>query len=140
VRVICATQRNLVELVQKGMFREDLYYRLNVLTLNLPPLRERPQDIMPLTELFVARFADEQGVPRPKLSADLGNVLTRYGWPGNVRQLKNAFTVRLPNWKATSYAHRIFCCRTLMPLPCLSAKMRWKGRLMRSPAALSARY
>lgn len=90
VRVICATQRNLVELVQKGLFREDLYYRLNVLTLNLPPLRERPQDIMPLTELFVARFADEQGVPRPKLAADLANVLTRYGWPGNVRQLKNA--------------------------------------------------
>ena len=62
VRVICATQKNLVELVQKGMFREDLYYRLNVLTLNLPPLRDCPQDIMPLTELFVARFADEQGV------------------------------------------------------------------------------
>lgn len=48
------------------MFREDLYYRLNVLTLNLPPLRDCPQDIMPLTELFVARFADEQGVPRPE--------------------------------------------------------------------------
>lgn len=48
----------------KGVFREDLYYRLNVLTLNLPPLRDCPQDIMPLTELFVARFADEQGVPR----------------------------------------------------------------------------
>ncbi|EHC79569.1 Transcriptional repressor protein TyrR [Salmonella enterica subsp. enterica serovar Montevideo str. S5-403] len=90
VRVICATQKNLVELVQKGLFREDLYYRLNVLTLNLPPLRDCPQDIMPLTELFVARFADEQGVPRPKLSADLSTVLTRYGWPGNVRQLKNA--------------------------------------------------
>ena len=90
VRVICATQRNLVELVQKGIFREDLYYRLNVLTLDLPPLRDRPQDIMPLTELFVARFADEQGVPRPKLSTDLSNVLTRYSWPGNVRQLKNA--------------------------------------------------
>ncbi len=90
VRVICATQKNLVELVQKGMFREDLYYRLNVLTLNLPPLRDCPQDIMPLTELFVARFADEQGVPRPKLAADLNTVLTRYAWPGNVRQLKNA--------------------------------------------------
>ena len=90
VRVICATQKNLVELVQKGLFREDLYYRLNVLTLYLPPLRDCPQDIMPLTELFVARFADEQGVPRPKLSADLSTVLTRYGWPGNVRQLKNA--------------------------------------------------
>ena len=50
----------------------------NVLTLNLPPLRDCPQDIMPLTELFVARFADEQGVPRPKLTADLNTVLTRY--------------------------------------------------------------
>ncbi|XTZ40329.1 transcriptional regulator TyrR [Salmonella enterica] len=90
VRVICATQRNLVELVQKGAFREDLYYRLNVLTLDLPPLRERTQDIMPLTELFVARFADEQGVPRPKLSHDLLPMLSRYNWPGNVRQLKNA--------------------------------------------------
>ena len=90
VRVICATQKNLVEMVQKGTFREDLYYRLNVLTLNLPPLRDRPQDIMPLTELFVARFADEQGVARPKLSSDLSHMLTRYGWPGNVRQLKNA--------------------------------------------------
>lgn len=90
VRVICATQRNLVELVQKGLFREDLYYRLNVLTLNLPPLRERPQDIIPLAELFVARFADEQGIPRPKLSHDVSQMLSRYSWPGNVRQLKNA--------------------------------------------------
>lgn len=90
VRVICATQRNLVELVQKGVFREDLYYRLNVLTLNLPPLRERPQDIIPLTELFVARFADEQGIPRPTLSHDASQLLSRYSWPGNVRQLKNA--------------------------------------------------
>ena len=65
VRVICATQKNLTELVQRGEFREDLYYRLNVLTITIPPLRERPQDIMPLTELFVARFADEQGVARP---------------------------------------------------------------------------
>ncbi|MBI3310713.1 transcriptional regulator TyrR [Serratia quinivorans] len=90
VRVICATQKNLIELVQRGEFREDLYYRLNVLTITLPPLRERPQDIMPLTELFVARFADEQGVARPKLSNDLGSFLSKYGWPGNVRQLKNA--------------------------------------------------
>ncbi|MEA1064944.1 transcriptional regulator TyrR [Erwinia sp. HR93] len=90
VRVICATQKNLVDLVQKGVFREDLYYRLNVLTLNLPPLRDRLQDIMPLTELFVARFADEQGMARPKLGASLAATLTRYGWPGNVRQLKNA--------------------------------------------------
>ncbi|MBJ7220946.1 MULTISPECIES: transcriptional regulator TyrR [unclassified Brenneria] len=89
VRVICATQKNLLEMVQRGEFREDLYYRLNVLTLTLPPLRERPADIMPLTELFVARFADEQGIPRPKLAADLHQFLPQYGWPGNIRQLKN---------------------------------------------------
>ncbi|WP_411705911.1 transcriptional regulator TyrR [Edaphovirga cremea] len=90
VRVICATQKNLIELVQRGEFREDLYYRLNVLTIQLPPLRERPADILPLTELFVARFADEQGVARPKLAPELNSFLTRYGWPGNVRQLKNS--------------------------------------------------
>ena len=90
VRVICATQKNLIELVQRGEFREDLFYRLNVLTLNLPPLRERPLDILPLTEMFVARFADEQGLPRPRLSSQLTPFLTRYNWPGNVRQLKNA--------------------------------------------------
>lgn len=87
VRVICATRKTRWSWCRKGVFREDLYYRLNVLTLNIPPLRDCPQDIMPLTELFVARFADEQGVPR-QLSADTGTVLTRYGWPGNIRQLK----------------------------------------------------
>jgi len=89
VRVICATQRNLMELVQRGEFREDLFYRLNVLTLNLPSLRERPQDILPLTEMFVAKLADEQGMARPRLSPQLNVFLSRYTWPGNVRQLKN---------------------------------------------------
>lgn len=89
VRVICATQKNLTEMVQRGEFREDLFYRLNVLTLNLPPLRDRLQDILPLTEMFVARFADEQGLVRPKLSPQLNAFLSRYTWPGNVRQLKN---------------------------------------------------
>jgi len=77
-------------MVNRGEFREDLFYRLNVLTINLPPLRDRPQDILPLTELFVARFADEQGVARPRLAPQLNALLTRYNWPGNVRQLKNA--------------------------------------------------
>ena len=76
--------------MQKGLFREDLYYRLNVLTQNLPPLRDCQQDIMQHTEQVEAPDAPEQRVPRPKLSADLSTVLTRYGWPGNVRQLKNA--------------------------------------------------
>ncbi len=89
VRVICATQRNLVDLVNKGLFREDLYYRLNVLTLQIPPLRERVQDIMPLAELFVTLFANEQNVARPSIATDVAPVLTQYAWPGNVRQLKN---------------------------------------------------
>ncbi|MEH2921485.1 transcriptional regulator TyrR [Samsonia erythrinae] len=89
VRVICATKKNLLELVQRGEFREDLYYRLNVLMLTLPPLRERPADVMPLAELFVARLADEQGIPRPGFAADVRHFLPQYGWPGNVRQLKN---------------------------------------------------
>ncbi|WP_413738812.1 transcriptional regulator TyrR [Sodalis sp. RH21] len=89
VRVYCATQKNLLELVHNGHFREDLYYRLNVLTLNLPPLRERPDDIMPLAALFIAQFCDEQGIGRPRLAPELVAMLTQYAWPGNVRQLKN---------------------------------------------------
>ncbi|MFP1721628.1 transcriptional regulator TyrR [Lonsdalea quercina] len=89
VRVICATQKNLLELVQRGQFREDLYYRLNVLTLELPPLRACPEDVMPLVELFVARFADEQGMRHPRIAPEVRQLLPQYGWPGNVRQLKN---------------------------------------------------
>lgn len=89
VRVICATQKNLEALVQNGLFREDLYFRLNVLTLKLPALRQYPQDIMPLTQHFVAIFAKEQHIPCPKISASLSQLLTSYHWPGNVRQLKN---------------------------------------------------
>ncbi len=89
VRVICATQKNMLDLVQRGLFREDLYYRLNVLTLQLPPLRECSADVMPLVELFVSRFADEQGIARPHIAQEVRNLLPQYGWPGNVRQLKN---------------------------------------------------
>ncbi|MBX9444233.1 transcriptional regulator TyrR [Dickeya chrysanthemi] len=89
VRIFCATQKNMLDLVQRGLFREDLYYRLNVLTLQLPPLRESPADVMPLVELFVARFADEQGIAHPRIAQEVRNLLPQYGWPGNVRQLKN---------------------------------------------------
>lgn len=89
VRVICATQKNLTAMVQRGEFREDLFYRLNVLTLSLPPLRERPQDLLPLTEMFVAQFADEQGIARPGCSVQLTAFLSGYHWPGNIRELKN---------------------------------------------------
>lgn len=89
VRIICATQKNLWELVQKGLFREDLYYRLNVLTLTLPPLRERKADIMPLAMHFINQYCIEQQTTKPIISPELSVYLTQYGWPGNVRQLRN---------------------------------------------------
>ncbi|MGL4859959.1 MAG: transcriptional regulator TyrR, partial [Enterobacteriaceae bacterium] len=89
VRVICATQKNLLDLVNAGVFREDLYYRLNVLTLSLPPLRERKEDIFPLATQMLEEITAAQGLSYPRLSPDLKNGLCQYSWPGNVRQLKN---------------------------------------------------
>lgn len=89
VRFICTTQKQLLDLVHEGKFREDLYYRLNVLSLALPPLRERKADIMALTQQFVSRFASELQRPRPRFTRNMAEYLTAYRWPGNVRQLRN---------------------------------------------------
>ena len=89
VRIICATKVDLAELVEQGKFRKDLYYRLNVLSLNLPSLQERQDDIAPLTNIFINEFANKQGIDAPTVSQDVIAYLTQYSWPGNVRQLKN---------------------------------------------------
>ena len=89
VRVIASTRHQLSALAESGKFREDLYYRLNVLTLRIPPLRERPSDIQPLLELFVAKHSHKLGMPRPGLAEDLLDQLVQYQWPGNMRQLDN---------------------------------------------------
>ncbi|MGL4707879.1 MAG: TyrR/PhhR family helix-turn-helix DNA-binding protein, partial [Aeromonas veronii] len=83
------TQKQLLDLVHEGTFREDLYYRLNVLSLALPPLRERKADIMVLAQQFVSRFASELQRPRPRFTRNMADYLTAYRWPGNVRQLRN---------------------------------------------------
>jgi len=85
-RLLAATNRNLETEVKTGRFREDLFYRLNVVELNLPPLRERREDILPLATMFVTEFA--RG--RSRLSDPTGRCLERYAWPGNVRELRNA--------------------------------------------------
>ncbi len=90
VRVICTTQKDLPGMVQEGRFREDLYYRLNVLTLMLPPLRDRKQDIVPLAEHFMARLSARLGRKPPKLTESCAAFIQTYPWPGNVRQLENA--------------------------------------------------
>lgn len=88
VRVIAATHRDLGQAVRDGRFREDLYYRLGVVPLSLPPLRERLADIIPLAEHFLSRSAEHGGTKR--LGADAAAALLAYPWPGNVRELLNA--------------------------------------------------
>jgi DNA-binding NtrC family response regulator len=85
-RILAATNRNLEDLVKAGRFREDLYYRLNVIELNIPPLRERREDILPLASLFITEFAKG----RARFSDAVAACLEHYPWPGNVRELRNA--------------------------------------------------
>jgi len=89
VRVIAATNKNLDEEIQKGNFREDLFYRLNVIPFFVPPLRERREDIPTLARYFLSEFARAYGRKPKRLSEPALEVLTRYRWPGNVRELKN---------------------------------------------------
>ncbi len=88
VRIIAATNRDLRQLIQQGMFREDLYYRLNVVPLRLPPLRERVEDIPDLVRHFL-RKAEEEGLPAKRLDGDALDLLRHHRWPGNVRELEN---------------------------------------------------
>ncbi|WP_278183224.1 transcriptional regulator TyrR [Vibrio misgurnus] len=89
VRVIAATRYHLADLAESGHFRADLFYRLNVLTLRIPALRERPSDVQSLLELFITKHCAKLGMLKPKLSADLLDKLSQYPWPGNMRQLDN---------------------------------------------------
>jgi transcriptional regulator with PAS, ATPase and Fis domain len=88
-RVIAATNRDLERAMQLGQFREDLYYRLNVFAIHLPALRDRTDDILPLTEAFLAEFAQRFGRPPAGLSREARRMLVEYRWPGNVRELHN---------------------------------------------------
>jgi DNA-binding NtrC family response regulator len=89
VRIVAATNKDLRTLVEKGTFREDLYFRINVLTLEVPPLRERGDDVLLLTRYFGSKFARELERPAPRFSDDALRALRNYDWPGNVRELEN---------------------------------------------------
>jgi Nif-specific regulatory protein len=90
VRVISATNRDLAAEVEAGNFRRDLYYRLNVVPIFIPPLRERQEDILPLADFFLAKFAEEMKRPKPMLAREAKERLLQYEWLGNVRELENA--------------------------------------------------
>jgi transcriptional regulator with PAS, ATPase and Fis domain len=89
VRVIAATNRDVAQRIAAAEFREDLFYRLNVIHLRVPPLRERPEDIPELVDFFLGQFGLSRGGPLPKLAPDVRERLMRYPWPGNIRELRN---------------------------------------------------
>ena len=90
IRLICATNRDLTRMVTLGEFREDLLYRINTIHLEIPPLRERPEDIVPLARLFAARFGRQYGRPDIRLTAPAEQKLRQYPWKGNIRELEHA--------------------------------------------------
>ena len=122
VRVIAATNQNLEEMVQQRAFRADLFYRLNVVPIRVPPLRERPEDIPLLVAHFVRQFAERQGKTVEEIPEEVIDTLKQYSWPGNVRELQNVIeravvattgpTLRLP-WPAAGDHHAAPSSRTL---------------------------
>jgi DNA-binding NtrC family response regulator len=107
LRIISATNQDLERMVAEGSFREDLYYRLKVVPLYVPPLRERREDIVPLTLLFMERFAKQFRKSFRAVTPEAEGVLLEYGWPGNIRELKNLMerTMLLENGEALEPRH-----------------------------------
>jgi transcriptional regulator with GAF, ATPase, and Fis domain len=124
VRVLCASNRDLKHLVQKGEFRADLYYRLNVITIELPPLRDRPADIPFLVHHFAAELAEVEGV-RKRFSESAMKALCQYPWPGNVRELRNV--VRRV---AITCAHRVIARKDVIGLLNVSGSSPRSGQNM----------
>ena len=89
IRIVSATRRKPLEEVEKGTFRDDLYYRLSVIPLNLPPLRERREDVALLTKYFLEQFAVKNNLPPKEIDDEVISILERYNWPGNIRELRN---------------------------------------------------
>jgi len=87
-RIIAGTNANIEQRIEDGLFRRDLYYRLNVVTVHLPPLRERGKDIVLLAEYFLEKYAKEYNTPIRQISAEAKELLMQYSWPGNVRELQ----------------------------------------------------
>jgi transcriptional regulator with PAS, ATPase and Fis domain len=123
VRVIAATNRNLRREAVDAQFRADLYYRLAVFPIHVPPLRERPLDILPLAEHFLRVHSRRDGALEPVLASDARRLLQSYAWPGNVRELENeiqrALAVADPSRELTAAHFSRALCETLEPVSAL---------------------
>ena len=116
-RLVCATNENLEEMVKNGKFREDLYYRIHVVPIFVPPLRERADDIPILIEYFLAVYCAANRVPMKRLSDEALQALKRYSWPGNVRELQNVvqrIVLMADEQTVSSKICRAMCCRPPM--------------------------
>ncbi len=109
VRLISTSNRLMKDAIEQKLFREDLYYRLNVIPLHLPPLRERRDDILPLSEFFLHRLCEENQLPLKRLCTDAKRKLTDYHWPGNIRELANVMErVVIMNSTESIEAHQVY--------------------------------
>lgn len=124
IRIICATNRDLRRLVAEGRFREDLYYRINTFMIDLPPLRDRREDIRPLAAYFLRKFAAEAGKDIRSFSSDAAVLMDEYTWPGNVRELKNAVERAV-----------VLCSGTEILSTDLPRSLRVSSRTTQAPAA-----
>ena len=116
IRLVCATNRDLSRMVARGEFREDLLYRINTIHLEIPPLRERPEDIVPLTRLFATRFGKQYGRPDIHLTAPAERKLQQYPWKGNIRELEHAIEKAVIICEGTDLTPQTFQLQ-VSPLP-----------------------
>jgi DNA-binding NtrC family response regulator len=126
IRLVCATHQDLREGVKRGGFREDLYYRINVVQLRIPPLRERQGDILPIAHYLLAEIAAASGKPPPGLTPAAEHAIKAYPWPGNIRELKNALERASLMSDGRSIAHDVLFER---PAPKLNTQQNVAGNL-----------
>ncbi|MBR5335552.1 MAG: sigma-54-dependent Fis family transcriptional regulator [Bacteroidaceae bacterium] len=135
VRVVCATNVNLPEAIAEGRFREDLYYRLNTVPINIPPLRKRGDDVLLLFKKFVMDFSAKYNVPRIELDDAARGALLSYSWPGNIRQLKNIaeqISILELNRKVTGEVMLAYLPAQATNLPAIAKQQKDEGRTFES--------
>lgn len=129
VRVIASTRHQLADLAESGSFREDLFYRLNVLTLLIPPLRDRSNDIAPLLDLFVTKYVKQLGISKPSIDETLIDQLVSYQWPGNMRQLENMVLRALTELESDTLTADLFHLPQLEASPANAPTLNLDGSL-----------
>ncbi|MGC5325878.1 sigma-54 interaction domain-containing protein [Brevibacillus sp. SYSU BS000544] len=137
-RIIAATNRQLEQMIAEGKFREDLFYRLNVFSLEIPPLRERKEDIPGLVQLFLQEYSVAHEQPVPRISTEVMQAMLDYAWPGNIRELRNIMErlCILQEGGVISYEHLPLSIRTHTPVACQTSTFPDEQSVMESPYAI----